>query len=1286
MIILPDRLEGGSPYPLGATFDGLGVNFAVFSAHAEKIELCVFERTGRREISRYELPECTDEVWHGYLPEAKPGLLYGYRAYGRYAPLEGHRFNPNKLLLDPYAKGVAGELRWTDALFGYRVNSARADLTFDRRDSAPAMPKGVVMANTFDWSGDKRPNTPWSETVIYECHVRGLTKLFDEVLPPERGTFAALSHPKTIEYLQRLGVTAVELLPIHAYVQDRVLQEKGLSNYWGYNTLSFFAPEGRYLSTGDHNELRMAVRRLHAAGIEVILDVVYNHTAEGSERGPTLSFRGLDNATYYRLVDDEPRYCVNDTGTGNTVDLSHARVLQLVADSLRYWATSFGIDGFRFDLGVTLGRERYGFDPEAGFFDVLRQDPVLQRLKLISEPWDIGPGGYQLGHHPPSFAEWNDRFRDGVRRFWRGDPGMRPDMAARLSGSGDLFDRRARRPWASINYAASHDGFTLADVTAYEERRNEANGEDNRDGHGENYTCNWGVEGGTDDPEILAVRGRVQRSMLMTVFAAMGTPMLLAGDEFGRTQQGNNNAYCQDNEISWLDWEQARSPEGEALIRFVSRLIALRKEHPALRPPQFLHGREELAPGVLDLDWFDERGRRLSPEDWQNPEAHALVMRRAATREDGRTDLVMLVLNASPDPLVFTLPHPLVGTRILADSSRPDTPESALSTDHLEVPAQSAILLASSPEPAHQTERFAHELPFGATVLEDARTRFRFWAPARRAVMLEVEGLERIPMRSLAGGWFEAEAPCGAGARYRYRLDSGLAVPDPASRRQAGDAHEASVVIDPRAYEWRTPGWSGRPWEEAVIYELHPGLMGGFQGLAEQLPALKELGITAVELMPIAEFPGGRNWGYDGVLPFAPDCAYGTPEDLKALVDRAHELELMVFLDVVYNHFGPDGNYLSAYAPDVFRSDLKTPWGEAIDFRRPEVRRFFIENALYWIQEYRFDGLRFDAVHAISERDWIDEMGAAVRAAAGPDRHVHLILENDDNLADHLAGDFDAQWNDDVHHVLHVMLTGEDGGYYRDYADKPAERLARALAEGFIYQGEPSRHRKGEPRGTPSKHLPPTAFVNFVQNHDQIGNRALGERLTTLADPKALRAAVALTLLAPQIPMIFMGEETGSQTPFLYFTDHNPELGQAVREGRRSEFASFPQFADPAMREQIPDPNAPETFERSRPEPGPDAADWRRLYRDLLHIRAAEIAPRLSGLRIERAEAIGPAAVIARWRAEDGARLTLALNLGSAPVRLVRRPEAKPLAVVGAQGPARELAPATLVAWLETGT
>ena len=577
---------------------------------------------------------------------------------------------------------------------------------------------------------------------------------------------------------------------------------------------------------------------------------------------------------------------------------------------------------------------------------------------------------------------------------------------------------------------------------------------------------------------------------------------------------------------------------------------------------------------------------------------------------------------------------------------------------------------------------FARELPFGATLTGAHRTRFRLWAPQEQSVAVRI-GDRDVAMRRDAGGWHEAEADCGAGTAYHYRLGDGTLVPDPVARAQAEDVHGPSLVIDPRAYQWREPHWMGRPWEETVIYELHAGAFGGFAGVAAALPRLQQLGITAVELMPINDFPGRRNWGYDGVLPFAPDRAYGSPDDLKALIDAAHARGLMMFLDVVYNHFGPDGNYLARYAPAFFRTDITTPWGPAIDFRRSEVRQFFTENALYWLTEYRFDGLRFDAVHAIAAPGWLDEMAAAVRATVEPGRHVHLVLEHDGNVAEHLRGDFDAQWNDDGHHVLHVLLTGEHEGYYADYADGAAQRLAKCLAGGFVYQGEPSRHRDGVPRGTPSHDLPPTAFVLFLQNHDQIGNRAFGDRLAAAVQPQALEAAIALLLLCPQIPLIFMGEEGASTSPFQFFTDHHGALAEAVREGRRKEFASFAAFSDPARREKIPDPNDAATFERSRPQPDAQRGNARRaLYRRLIDLRRAEIVPRLVGTRALGAEAIGPAAVMARWRMGDGAVLTLACNLGAAPCAFAP-PAGRPLFVGNEAPSATTLAAYTTLAFLE---
>jgi maltooligosyltrehalose trehalohydrolase len=579
---------------------------------------------------------------------------------------------------------------------------------------------------------------------------------------------------------------------------------------------------------------------------------------------------------------------------------------------------------------------------------------------------------------------------------------------------------------------------------------------------------------------------------------------------------------------------------------------------------------------------------------------------------------------------------------------------------------------------------------FGATPLARGRARFALWAPDCASVSLEIEGRPPLPMQAGPDGRFVAETRCAAGARYRYRVRPDLAVPDPAARAQDGDVHGPSLLVDPAAYGWQHPGWRGRPWHEAVVYELHAGAMGGFAGVEQALPELARLGVTAVELMPVAEFPGRHNWGYDGVLPYAPDRAYGTPEALKRLVDAAHALGLMVLLDVVYNHFGPDGNYLAAYASPFFRTDTPTPWGPAIDFRRPEVRRFFIDNALLWLLEYRFDGLRLDAVHAIRDRDFLIELASSVRASVEPGRHVHLVLENDDNDAGLLRAapdrpGFDAQWSDDAHHALHVLLTGERSGYYADYA-AAAPALARILSEGFAYQGEPSPYRDGTPRGTPSAHLPPTAFVAFLQNHDQIGNRAHGERLTRLADPGALRAASLLLLLAPQIPLLFMGDEWGETRPFLFFTDHHDELAEAVRQGRRREFQHFAAFADPAARARIPDPNDPGTFLASVPTPPAERtaaqAECRAFHAGLLALRAAEIVPRLPGCRSMGAEALGTMGVRAAWRLSDGAILTIAANFGAPPLACPAGPGAVLAATPGADTSAGSLPGRGAVAWL----
>ena len=703
---LPVRLGSGAPAPLGASWDGLGVNFAVFSANATRVELCLFDRSGRREVARYDLPERSDEVFHGYLPDAELGLLYGFRAHGPYQPENGHRFNPHKLLIDPYARALFGRLHWSDTLFGYRLGSARGDISFDRRDSAAAVPKCVVTVDESSIWGDHRsPRRSWGETVIYETHVRGLSLRREDLEPYHRGTFAALADPRLIDHLVRIGVTAVELLPVQAFLQNRFLIERKLSNYWGYSTLCFFAPEARYFAdpaNGAH-ELGAAVRRLHGAGIEVILDVVYNHTCEGNELGPTLSWRGLDNASYYRLVPGHARHFVNDTGTGNTLNMSHPRVLQMVMDSLRFWANTYRVDGFRFDLGCTLGRESHGFDPGAGFFDALRQDPLLSSLKLISEPWDLGPGGYHLGNHPPGFSEWNDKFRDAVRRYWRGDQGLRPEIAARLTGSSDLFEHRGRRPWASVNFVTAHDGATLRDLVTYAERHNQANGEDGQDGAADNLSANWAVEGETEDEDTNTTRGRVARAMLATLFISHGTPMLLGGDEMGRTQQGNNNAYCQDNEISWFDWsgllgrgEDDPETEAQKLTRFTARLAALRRAHPTLRSEHFMHGSTETLPGIADIAWFDEEGAALTEAAWGDPIAQLLALRRAAVAGDV-ADVTLVLFNASPEDRAFVLPPPALAWRHLLDTADPDRAEAVPATERVTVQARSLVLLAARP-------------------------------------------------------------------------------------------------------------------------------------------------------------------------------------------------------------------------------------------------------------------------------------------------------------------------------------------------------------------------------------------------------------------------------------------------------------------------------------------------------------------------------------------------------------------------------------------------------------
>ncbi|MEO9230776.1 MAG: glycogen debranching protein GlgX [Devosia sp.] len=613
------EIRPGSPVRLGATVDADGTNFALFSAHAERVELCLFDEQGN-ETNRLTLPEYTDEIWHGYLPGVAAGQRYGYRVHGIYDPHHGHRFNANKLLLDPYAREIAGDIAWSEAQFGYNTTAEEKDLSFSDIDSASGMPKSVVVdPKAYDWSNDAGPAIPWAKTIFYETHVKGFTRLHPAIPEELRGTFEGLGHKSIVDYVKSLGISSIELLPVHAFPDDDFLLEKGLRNYWGYNTMGFFAPASRYYGPKGIAGFRDMVRAFHDAGIEVVLDVVYNHTAEGNEMGPTLSFKGIDNFSYYRTMPGEPRYYINDTGTGNTVNTSHPRVLQMVTDSLRYWAEDMHIDAFRFDLGTILGREPGGFDQRGGFFDAVGQDPVLRKVKLIGEPWDIGPGGYQVGGFPPGWAEWNDKYRDTTRDYWRDTDNTVQDFAARFTGSCDVYDHRGRRPWAGVNFLTAHDGFTLHDVVSYNDKHNEANGEGNNDGHNANRSYNYGFEGETDDAGIVAVRERQKRNLLATLLFAHGTPMILAGDEFSRTQGGNNNGYAQDSEISWVNWDL--NDNAKALQAFTRRLIELRLAQPLLHRDNWRD--------MLSVTWLNAGGGEQQAAHWEDGGATTVGVRFA---------------------------------------------------------------------------------------------------------------------------------------------------------------------------------------------------------------------------------------------------------------------------------------------------------------------------------------------------------------------------------------------------------------------------------------------------------------------------------------------------------------------------------------------------------------------------------------------------------------------------------------------------------------------------------
>ncbi|HXG59469.1 MAG TPA: glycogen debranching protein GlgX [Thermoanaerobaculia bacterium] len=661
------KIWPGHPYPLGATYDGAGTNFSLFSEVASRVELCLFDEKG--DETRFDLPEMTAFCWHGYLPNVGPGQRYGFRVHGPWDPNAGHRCNPSKLLLDPYGKAFTGQVEWHEAVFPYhfdRPDDSRNDL-----DSAPYMPKSIVINPFFDWANDRHPRTPWHETVIYEVHVRGFTKRHPDIPEALRGTYAGLSHPAAIRHLRSLGVTAVELLPCHQFIHDKFLLDRGLRNYWGYNSIGYLAAHNEYSASGELGqqvqEFKQMVKTLHEEGIEVILDVVYNHTAEGNHLGPVLSFKGIDNAAYYRLVPGQEKYYMDYTGTGNSLNMRHPHVLQLIMDSLRYWHHTMHVDGFRFDLAATLARELHDVDRLSAFFDIIQQDPLISQVKLIAEPWDLGEGGYQVGNFPPLWSEWNGKYRDTVRDSWRGADSTIDDLASRLTGSSDLYAVTGRRPYASINFITAHDGFTLRDLVSYNDKQNDANGENNADGTNDNRSWNCGVEGPTDRRDVAELRARQQRNFLTTLLVSQGVPMILGGDEIGRTQNGNNNAYCQDNEISWFDWENA----DEELFAFVSRLIQFRMDHPVFRRRRWFVGRPLRGADVGDIGWFRPDGTEMTEQDWQSGFARSLgvfLNGRAIPTPDSRGEPIVddsfyLLFNAHWEPIPFRLPKGPWGDR-----------------------------------------------------------------------------------------------------------------------------------------------------------------------------------------------------------------------------------------------------------------------------------------------------------------------------------------------------------------------------------------------------------------------------------------------------------------------------------------------------------------------------------------------------------------------------------------------------------------------------------------------
>jgi isoamylase len=1340
----------GRPYPLGAEWDGHGTNFAIYSELAREVELCLFDAPDDEEPCRtFRLRERTAYVWHGYVPGVGPGTCYGYRINGPYEPARGHRCNPFKLLIDPYARAMAGRVDWTRHPWAYPFDQPGEDWVLDDTPDAGGIPKGVVIDTSFDWQGDRPPRIPWHETVIYEAHVKGLTMLHPDVPEEIRGTYRAVAHPAVVKHLKSIGVTAVELLPVHEIADEYHLVEKGLTNYWGYATINYFSPAGRYAHARDYGEqvreFKEMVRALHAEGLEVILDVVYNHTSEGNHLGPTLSFKGIDNPTYYRLVPHQPRFYMDYTGTGNSLNLRNPQTLQLVMDSLRYWVQEMHVDGFRFDLASTLARELHEVQKLSSFFDVIHQDPVISRVKLIAEPWDVGEGGYQVGNFPVLWAEWNGKYRDTVRAYWRGDPGTLGELGYRLTGSSDLYEEDGRRPHASINFVTAHDGFTLNDLVSYNHKHNEANLEENRDGHGHNISYNFGVEGPTHRRDIVRQREKQKRNFIATLLLSQGVPMICGGDEMGRTQGGNNNAYCQDNEISWIPWEL--SERDRALLEFTRRVAKLRREHPTFRRRRFFRGRPIRGSGVKDISWVRPDGLEMTDQEWNSGFVKAFGMclsgdAMAEWDERGRQirdDTFLLLFNADGGAISFTLPEygDAEEWEVTLDTHRPGVPEGteahAVGAEFL-LDGRSMVVLRARHdglgladdgageervermEPARaageqsggeaggggmpqdnrggDVTEVATERTLGARV-KGGGVEFRVWAPGHERVDVVVEGdrgrgtgdsLQRRqqggvhPLAEEGEGWWSGWVEgIRAGARYRYRLDGGDAFPDPASRSQPEGVHGPSEVVDPDAFRWTDAGWRGIPLEEMVVYELHVGTAtpeGTFEALIPRLDHFVELGVTAIELMPVAEFPGHRNWGYDGVDLFAPESSYGGPEGLRRLVDAAHARGLAVLLDVVYNHFGPEGNYLPLFTSGkVFTERHHTPWGAAVNYDgegSAAVRELVIGNALHWAREYHLDGLRLDATHAIiddSPKHLLRELTERVRAALGPELRFVVFAEDERNErrlvtpGEQGGLGLDGVWADDLHHQLRACVAGDREGYFASYTGS-VEDVAETLRKGWYYEGQRSPHT-GEARGTPAEGIPYPRFVQCIQNHDQVGNRALGDRLNHGVSPAAYRAVSALLLLTPATPLLWMGQEWAASSPFQYFTDHPEELGRLVTEGRREEFRGFSAFADPETRERIPDPQDPETFRRStlrwEERERPPHAGVLALYRELLALRRSEPALRERGREFFRAAALGAGALGVRREGPDGSALLLvAAFRGEARVDTAARAETRP--------------------------